>query len=438
VAGWVGFVVPGLLLAAVALGWRYWWPDSFEGQIVTRVRSWWRWRRVYQARWRQVMIGCGLVVTTPAGRQVPRVTTIQSRPDRDRLTLLLPAGQVPDDVIEASSALAHGLRAFRVSARDLGYGQVQVTVWRGDPIAAPIVPVALPHAVLLRDDITAEEVIRRLSRLVVGRTEDGEPWRVSVKPGAHMLAIGTTGAGKSSLLWAIIWQLADLIVSGWVQVHAFDPKVIELRDMATSGLATVHTDMTTMPAQLTQEANELKARFSAQLGRDHVPSPACPVRLVIVDELAVLTALTTDTKAVKEVGTALGTLQSMGRAGGYQVIVTSVEATKEVVRWRGLCDSRICYRTSEPASDLAFGEGAHDRGVRTELIPRSMPGVAYADTGAGVIRVRTLHITDDHIAALSDAVRAALSAAPGGSDVPAEGGGDHRVAETARTTASAH
>jgi S-DNA-T family DNA segregation ATPase FtsK/SpoIIIE len=366
------------------------------------------------------------------------VTAIQSRPDRDRLTLLLPAGQVPDQVIEASSVLAHSLRAVRVSARDLGAGQVQVTVWRSDPIAASIAPTALPHGVLLRDDITAEEVTRRLSRLVVGRTEDGEPWRVSVKPGAHMMVIGTTGAGKSSLLWAIMWQLADLIVSGWVEVHAFDPKVIELAGMATSGLATVYTDMTTMPALLSREADALKARFAEQSGRGHVPSPACPVRLVIVDELAVLTALTTDAKAVKEVGMALGTLQSMGRAGGYQVIVTSVEATKEVVRWRGLCDSRICYRTSEPASDLVFGEGAHDRGVHTELIPRTMPGVAYADTGNGLTRVRTLHITDDHIAALSDAVRAARSEVPGGSDVLAEGGGDHCVAETARTAASAH
>jgi S-DNA-T family DNA segregation ATPase FtsK/SpoIIIE len=205
-----------------------------------------------------------------------------------------------------------------------------------------------------------------------------------------------------------------------VEVHAFDPKVIELAGMATSGLATVYTDMTKMPALLSREADALKARFAEQSGRGHVPSPACPVRLVIVDELAVLTALTTDAKAVKEVGMALGTLQSMGRAGGYQVIVTSVEATKEVVRWRGLCDSRICYRTSEPASDLVFGEGAHDRGVHTELIPRTMPGVAYADTGNGLTRVRTLHITDDHIAALSDAARTARNSLM---QIPANGNG---------------
>ena len=158
-------------------------------------------------------------------------------------------------------------------------------------------------------------------------------------------------------------------------------------------------------------AQELQARFDSQPDRDHVPSPACPVRLVIVDELAVLTALTNDAKAVKEVGMALGRLQSMGRAGGYEVIVTSVEATKEVVRWRGLCASRICYRTNEPASDLVFGDGAHDRGAHTELIPTTMPGIAYADTGAGLVRVRTLHITEQHITTLTQALAASRAQA---------------------------
>jgi hypothetical protein len=40
-----------------------------------------------------------------------------------------------------------------------------------------------------------------------------------------------------------------------------------------------------------------------------------------------------------------------------------------------------------------------------------MPGIAYADTGAGITRVRTLHITDRHITALTKAANPDLHAA---------------------------
>jgi S-DNA-T family DNA segregation ATPase FtsK/SpoIIIE len=413
--GWAGLVVPLGVAVVAAAGWRWRWPDSFERQVATRVRSWWRWRWVYRRCWREVMLGCGLVVTTADGYRLPLVAAIRSRRDQDRLTLVLPPGQVPDDVIGASNALAHGLRAHRVSGRDLGAGRVAMTVFRTDPIAAPIVPALLPGRAgygLLRDDITAEEVLRRLSRVVAGRTEDGDPWVISVRPGSHMLVHGTTGAGKSGLIWAIVWALTDLIVSGWVEIYGFDPKVIELRQLAAAGLGTVCTDIAEMPGRLTDQVKQMDARFTEMDGRDHVPSPESPVRLVIVDELAVLTALG-DAKQKKEVENALGALQSKGRAAGYEVILSSVDATKETVRWRPLCDTRIVYRTSEAIADMVFGEGAHDRGIRTEDIPARMPGVAYARTqSGGITRVRTLHITDAHIAALRDAVRTARAPVP--------------------------
>jgi DNA segregation ATPase FtsK/SpoIIIE, S-DNA-T family len=423
--GWAGLAWPAAVLAGLGAGWRYRWPSSFERQVTTRARSWWRWRWVYRRRWREVMLGCGLVVTTPYGSRVPVVAAIRSRRDQDRLTLLLPPGQVPDHVIEAGTALAHALRAHRVSGRDLGAGRVAVTVFRTDPIAHPIVPTMLPGGAdpdgrgLLRDDITAEEVTWRLSNLVAGRTEDGDPWVISIRPGSHLLVHGTTGAGKSGLLWVILWSLADLIVSGWVEVYGFDPKVVELRPVAASGLGVVCTDVAEMPGRLTAQVRDMDARFTQMDGREHIPSPDSPVRLVIVDELAVLTALANSTKVKNEVEAALGALQSKGRAAGFEVILSSVDATKETVRWRPLCDTRICYRTSEAIADMVFGEGAHDRGIRSEDIPATLPGVAYARGRDGQIsRVRTLHITDRHIDALTTAVRAVRleqAATPSGS-----------------------
>lgn len=250
-------------------------------------------------------------------------------------------------------------------------------------------------------EITSELVRQRLANVRVGIREDASPWALDLRPGRHLLANGTTGAGKSSLLWSIIWDLSDLIRAGWIILDALDPKVVELRPLRSTGLATVCTRIQEMPSRLEALVSGMDDRCDRMTGRDHVISLAEPARIVIVDELATLTALAPDAATRKRVDSSLGALLSRGRAAGYLVILTSVEATKEVVRWRLLCDNRICYRTSEDAGDLVFGEGSHDAGIRPRDIPREMPGVAYADGPDGIGRVRTFHITDDHIAVLA-------------------------------------
>lgn len=256
--------------------------------------------------------------------------------------------------------------------------------------------------------MTAEQVTRRLARVRVGIREDAAPWMLDLRPGCHVLVTGTTGAGKSGLIWSALWALADVIRAGWVKVDAVDPKVVELRNVARTGLGTVCTRVAEMPTQLEALVAEMDGRCDRMDGRDHVPSLAEPIRIVIIDELATLTALA-DSKARNRVEAALGALLQRGRAAGYTIIITSVEVTKEVVRWRALTDTRVCYRTREPVADLVFGDGAHDRGIRTQDIPRSMPGVAYADTDTGITRVRTLHITDVHLDVLAIAHAAQAS-----------------------------
>jgi S-DNA-T family DNA segregation ATPase FtsK/SpoIIIE len=70
-----------------------------------------------------------------------------------------------------------------------------------------------------------------------------------------------------------------------------------------------------------------------------------------------------------------------------------------------LCATRVCYRTDDDQADLVLGDGAHDQGAHTELIPKTTPGVAYTRTEgrAGIERVRTVYITDDHLDTLHPA-----------------------------------
>jgi len=396
--------VDGLLalVLVVAVVWWRRWPGSFERHVRRRVRSWWRWRRVYRKGWRDLMAGCGLVETTDTGDTLPQIARLTSHRHRDDLVVVLPAGQVPDDLVTAAEALTHGLRAWNVTARSLGRGRVALTVHWVDPLEDPTPP---PGDGLDDPDgpgggrMTGEGVLRRLAAVLVGVTESGGPWTLALTPGRHLLVSGSTGSGKSGLLWALVWDLADLIRDGWVTVTAFDPKFIELRALQTSGLGVVHTHVPSMPDQLEALVEELDERCQRMTTRTHLPSRAEPVRLVVIDELATLTALA-ETKNRRRVEDALGHLLSRGRAAGFEVILTSVEATKEVVRWRGLCSTRVCYRTDDDgAADLVLGDGARDRGAATELIPETTPGVAYTRTEGrrDIARVRTFHITDQHI-----------------------------------------
>jgi len=436
--------VAGLLalVLVVAVVWWRRWPVSFERHVRRRVRSWWRWRRIYRKGWRDLMAGCGLVETTDTGDTLPQIARLVSHRHHDELTVILPAGQVPDDIAASCEALTHGLRAWNVTARSLGRGRVALVVHWVDPLADPVHPPGgsgddsdgsgRPTG----DRITPEGVLRRLAAVVVGVTESGGPWTLALTPGRRLLVSGSTGSGKSGLVWAIVHNLADLIRAGWVTVTAFDPKFIELRALADIGLGAVHTHVPSMPDELERLVDEMDARCSRMTGRTHVPSRVEPVRLVVIDELATLTALA-ETKARRRVEDALGHLLSRGRAAGYEVILTSVEATKDVVRWRGLCATRVCYRTDDDgAADLVLGDGARDRGAATELIPETTPGVAYTRTEGrrDIARVRTLHITDDQITRLAHPAASAAPAdppAPDGpvpaSDATSDGGQDHQV-----------
>jgi S-DNA-T family DNA segregation ATPase FtsK/SpoIIIE len=416
--GWPAVLALTSVMALTLGVWRWRWPVSFDRRVVVPVRSWWRFHRVYGRRWRVVMAGCGLVEIPGEVEVMPQIARLRSYPGRDELTVTMAPGQIPADVGVSCEALAHGLGAWRAGMTPDGPGRVALHVLWSDPLTDPVYPTNRNDGGdpdddgkgsrfgSLRELVTASSVMARLSAVPVGVTEMGAAWLLTLVPGRHLLVAGTTGSGKSGLLWGILWGLQDLIRAGWVRVTALDPKYVELRAVATCGLGTVVTDVSGMPGVLEDLVAELDARCAGMTGRAHVPSPSSPIRVVIVDELATLTALS-DSKSKARVEHALGHLLSRGRAAGFLIVLTSVEATKDVVRWRGLCATRVCYRTDDDQADLVLGDGAHDLGAVTELIPEDLPGVAYTRTEgrAGITRVRTVHVTDAHLEALHPQAR---------------------------------
>ena len=139
--------------------------------------------------------------------------------------------------------------------------------------------------------------------------------------------------------------------------------------------------------------------------RLHEPSTAEPLIVVVIDELAALTAYLTDRDAKKRISAALSLLLSQGRAVGVLVVAALQDPRKDVLPARDLFPTRIALRVTEPEHvDMTLGDGARKRGARCDHIPEALPGVGYValDGIAEPVRVRFAHITDAHITALAD------------------------------------
>src|SRR5690606_2329028 len=122
---------------------------------------------------------------------------------------------------------------------------------------------------------------------------------------------------------------------------------------------------------LEDAVTEMHARQTQLRGvsRQHKPEPGFPAILVIIDELASLTAYVVDREAKKRIAAALALLLSQGRAVGVYVIAALQDPRKEVLPDRGLFPTRIAMRVNEAEDvDLTLGKQARERGAACHQI----------------------------------------------------------------------
>ena len=255
-----------------------------------------------------------------------------------------------------------------------------------------------------------------ITGLPVAKREDGLPYRLRLL-GTHLLVVGATGSGKGSVLWSLVHGLAPAIRDGLAQVWALDPKGgMELaggRALFDRFVYGDPDDASTLDAYerefaevLEDAVTVMRRRQSALRGvtRLHTPTVEEPFIVVMVDELAALTAYVTDRDAKKRITAALALLLSQGRAVGVTVVGAVQDPRKEVLGLRDLFPTRIALRLTEPEQvALVLGQGARDRGALCDRIPERLPGIGYVgiDGIAEPVRVRFSHVTDPHIDALA-------------------------------------
>jgi S-DNA-T family DNA segregation ATPase FtsK/SpoIIIE len=395
--GWrlIGSVGLLALAVAAAVALVVWWrryPVSFTGWAGIPVRS--RWRAIhYRRRWDAVMTIARLAPSFQGQVLLPVLGKVRATTFTDQVMVRLVSGQSAADFANRAQNLAHGFGATLCRVRSAAPGAVVLEFIRRDALAA-IIP-ALP--------ISAQA---DLSALPVGRREDGQPWTVRVH-GTHVLIAGATGAGKASLLWSIIRAMLPALHAGLARLWGADPKLMELAygRAIFDTYGRYETSPAAILAMLEDAVTQMQARAAIFAGkqRDHTPTAAHPFTVIVVDEVAFLTAYLPDKQLRDRIKAALATLTTQGRAVGFCVVAALQDPRKEVLSIRNLFPDRIAMRLDEAEQvDMVLGDGARDRGATADLIssnPTTGAGVAFVRLAdePDPIRVRAGWVTDTDI-----------------------------------------
>ncbi|MEH0970261.1 FtsK/SpoIIIE domain-containing protein [Micromonospora sp. CPCC 205546] len=394
---WVRAEYGGRVLAfvvlTVAIGCAAWWrwhPSSWLRfgwyPIVSRVRA----LVVYRPRWASVMATCGLATVFAGDRYVPQLLKVRCDRYGDELTVRMLPGQIPDDWGQAAERLAYAFRLRTGQARSTARpDRVVIRFLRRDPLAGTVAPMPVAQ-------------VPDIDGLALGVREDGQPYRLRLA-GSHVLIAGATNSGKGSVLWSLIRSLAGGVRSGLVELWAFDPKGgMELAAGVPLFARFSYDDPDGMAGVLEEAVKRMRLRAARLRGvaRQHTPTPDEPLIVLVVDELAALTAYITDRKVRDRIKEALGLLLSQGRAVGVHVVAALQDPRKDVLPFRDLFPTRIGLRLTEPEQvDMVLGDGARDRGALCDRIPESAPGVGFVvlDGVREPVRVRFAYLTDDDI-----------------------------------------
>lgn len=390
--GWMAGV--GLVLGAAAV---------LGMWILGHQASFWSWfgypykakirRFVLSRRWAKTMVGVGLSTSFRGDQLIPVLRKVRCRQWQDLVTVRMVDGQIPQDFSEVAQRFAH---AFRVRMVKVGFGkrpdEVVLHLMHGDPLARVVGPLA----VTAMPDFEA---------LPMGMQENGDPFTLRLF-GNQVLGVGATGAGKASIAWSFIRALAGGVTSGVARLWVFDPKGgMELAAGMPMFDKFMCDDAKEMADTLDLAVGELRGRAARLRGktRQHIPTCGEPLTVVVIDELASLTAYA-DKPIRERIRQSLGVILTQGRAVGFHVLALVQDPRKEVVPFRDLFTVRIGLRMNEAEQvDMVLGDGARDRGAVCDRISERTPGVAYVvlDNHPAPVRVRMSYLDDDHIAAMA-------------------------------------
>lgn len=402
-------VAPGI----IATIWHVLAPASYERWCAGPSRRF-SWRRRVSRNWAELAESCGLAGSTTVAKRrdgkkitehqvvVPRLRRVRTRGHLLELTIRARAGQTVEDVDEAAPRLASTLAAVSYRTRPISGGASGCTT---------VVELVMADALTTQATAVEPEPRAACDRVRLGRAQGGDDWFLTVR-GRHTLVAGCSGAGKGSVLWGICCGLAPAVRADVVRLWGIDLKRgVELA--MGSGLFSAHAYT---PADALDVLRSLMGvideRGAAMAGttRLHEPVVGDPLHVLVIDELAALTAYA-DSSIRRDAERLLSEILTQGRALGVVVVACVQDPRKDVVSMRGLFTQTIALRLrSSDETVMVLGDG-RTRVAPAHRISPSFPGTAWVvdDTGAAdrvradywpdaLIRdLATLYRTDVHV-----------------------------------------
>ncbi|THG30564.1 hypothetical protein E6C70_14440 [Glaciibacter flavus] len=393
IMGWLAFIpaVQALLDWAVAIalgGFIVWFVVAFKRAPHGQDDRWKRnVSRNMLAAWPDVAMRLGLSVRSYAGGVVFAGV---GHPTWDGWTCCLPVslpqGLGREHLQAQTNLLAQAFGARQASVQGSRIDEMTLRLEYADALALPFtLEYGQPW-----DERT----------VVMGQGNSGSPWRLRLGP--HTLVAGSSGSGKASIVWGLLLGLAQPIRDGVVEVWGIDRKGGMELAMGKPLLTRFAADAQRSVILLEDAVIAMQSRATELAGRtrQHVATSGSPTVVVLIDELAALTAYETDRDLMQRANKALATLASQGRAVGFIVFACLQDPRKETLPARGLFTQTVGLRLRDGLeTSMVLGDGAVAAGALCHKISPDTPGVAYVlpDDGTPPQRVRAGLVTDDMI-----------------------------------------
>ena len=228
----------------------------------------------------------------------------------------------------------------------------------GKAVVGIEVPNPVREKILLRELLESPAYRESPSKLTLalGKDSSGVPFVADLKKMPHLLIAGSTGAGKSVSVNAMILSILYKATPEDVRLLLIDPKMLELSSY--EGIPHLLTPVVTSPKRasviLKGMVSEMERRYSlmTQRGTRNIDSyneliekdknteeKRLPYIVVVIDELADLMMT-----SGKEVEDSLVRLSQMARASGIHLIVATQRPSVDVIT--GLIKSNFPARIS--------------------------------------------------------------------------------------------
>lgn len=410
VAGTWLAVIAGIALIVLAW-WKHADAGSFEQYLAGPLRRA-RWRWWLRGRWSHIAKRCGLSVSEQVTKKdsegKPTTETVWTHPILMKVstsetclyaTVRTRVGQTVDDLEAAVPAIRDAAGAHSARATVVAPGTVRMEfVMREHLSVVSYAPTAPTTATRMASVVPPTSAVSA-THVRLGLCENGSPWVLPIAQ-RHTLGVGCSRSGKGSLVQGITCGLGPAVSAGLVKLIGIDLKFgIELAPAKRlfTHIATTEEDAVKTLAAL-EKIMRQRGEDMTDNSRNHTPSTASPLVVLLIDELATLTHYTTDVALKKQANSSLSLLLSKAAGLGIVVVGFLQDPRKEVLPMRGQFTQTIALRLrSRDEVNMVLGDGMADTAPAHRIDP-NRPGTAYviAEDGA-VMKVRAHYWTDDQI-----------------------------------------